>query len=390
MVPCLLSAIRSPFVPADDVFGRWHPVDLAAHIAQAAIGQAGLEAGALHELWVGCEEPVGAQGADMARAIVLTAGWPDSISGTVLDRGESSGSAALHAAAAAIDAGQVETALVLGVHSASTVNPGASALGRTYGRPCGDGPAARVADHGGLLPAPRQAEAAAVAAGIDRAVQDGWTRRSHQRRHDAASPAIAATDARPANGTAVQRGSSVITDSLRPVPLDAADLPPMFDDRGTVTSASFAPPADGVAAVVLGRSTSTGLAALIGTGRAAGHPLDPVGGLEHAVERALTTAELPVDSITTWHLSERTAAAALLAAAALQRLGVDPALVNPLGGSLAVGDAGAADDLRLTVDGLAAATPGDHIACISYGMTGAAVSVWTRAEEFSGRTTPTR
>lgn len=378
-MPFLLSATRSPFVPAGEAFGRWHPVDLAAYIANAALSHAQLDPSDIDELWVGCEEPVGAQGADMARAIVLSAAWPEHIGGTVLDRGESSGTAALHAAAAAIDSGQVGTAMVLGVHSASAVTPGASALGRNYGRPWGDGPAARVADEGGLLPAPRQAEAAATVVGIDRSAQDAWTWRSHERRTAASSPsAVVPTDARPADGTAVQRGTTIIGDTLRIMPSDLADLPPMFDRSGTVTGASIAPPADGLTAIILSRDVGSGTGRLIGTARAAGHPRDPTGGLTIAITTALHDADRTTDAITTWHLAERTAAGALLACRCLTSLGVDPDRINPQGGSLAVGDAGAADDLRLSVDGISGARRDDTVAAISYGMTGAAVSVWTR------------
>ncbi len=377
-MPFLLSATRSPFVPAGDAFGRWHPVDLAVHIANATLINAELDSAAIDEIWVGCEEPVGAQGADIARAIVVSAAWPDHIGGTVLDRGETSGTAALHAAAAAIASGQIEAAIVLGVHSASAVTPGASALGRIYGRPWGDGPAARFADEGGLLPAPRQAEATAIDTDIDRAAQDAWARRSHERRAAASPTGVVPTDARPAEGTAVQRGTAITRDSIRALPSDLADLPPMFDESGTITSASIAPPADGLSAIILSGIERSGGARLVGTARAAGNPRNPIGGLDIAVAAALRDADLTTDAITHWHLAERTAAGALLACRSLIDLGVDPERINPHGGSLAVGDAGAADDLRLSSDGISAAERGDTIAALSYGMTGAAVSVWTR------------
>lgn len=378
-MPFLLSATRSPFVPAGDAFGRWHPVDLAADIANAALRHAGLDAAAIDEVWVGCEEPVGAQGADMARAIVLSAAWPDHIGGTVLDRGETSGTAALHAAAAAITSEQIEIAMVLGVHSGSTVTPGASALGRNYGRPWGDGPATRFADTGGLLPAPRQAEAIANDLGIDRVAQDAWAWRSHEQR-SAAPPAawVVPTDALPAEGIVVQRGTTITRDSIRALPVDLASLPPMFDESGTITSASIAPPADGVSAIILSRVEGTDGAQLVSTARAAGHPRDPTGGLGIAVAAALRNAKLTTGDISSWHVAERTAAGALLACRSLTDLGADLERINPHGGSLAVGDAGAADDLRLTVDGISASNAGDTTAAVSYGMNGAAVSVWTR------------
>jgi len=72
---------RSPVAPVDDALAGWHPVDLAADVATAAIARAGLGADQVDELIVGCAEPVGAQGATVARAVVLAAGWPVALNG---------------------------------------------------------------------------------------------------------------------------------------------------------------------------------------------------------------------------------------------------------------------------------------------------------------------
>jgi len=176
----------------------------------------------------------------------------------------------------------------------------------------------------------------------------------------------------------VQRGTTIANDTIRALPIDLADLPPMFDGSGTITSASIACPADGVTAIILSRLIAGDTGRLAGTARSAGHPRDPIGGLAVAVAAALRDADLTPDAIATWHLAERTAAGALLACRCLNSFGVDPDRINPRGGSLAVGNAGAADDLRLSVDGISDSRPGDTVAAVSYGMTGAAVSVWTR------------
>ena len=82
--------------------------------------------------------------------------------------------------------GRSATAVVVGVSVASIVAPGASALGRVYGQPWGEGPATRVAEDGGLLPPPRTADATAGLLGIDRAQQDLAATRSLERRRAAA------------------------------------------------------------------------------------------------------------------------------------------------------------------------------------------------------------
>lgn len=362
-------ASRTPFTHVDGALAGWHPVDLAAELMKTIqVSDPTRLIPAVDEVFVGCAEPVGAQGANMARAAVLAAGWPDHISGLVIDRAETSGMAALHAAAAAIGSGAISSALVLGVCSASTVPPGASALARTYGRPWGDGPAARVEDEGGLLPAPAAADRAAAAAGVRREAQDEWAAGSFERRGIVASPAVTTIGARPGDGVAIQRGTAIDGDDRRDLPTDPAGMAPSFDPDGTVTGFTFAPPADGVAAVLLAAEPVG--PEIVGVGRAAGHPLDPAGGIAAAVDAA--TAEVDRADIARWEITEPTAAAALLA---IERVGVDPLLVNPAGGTLAVGDAGAAEELRLIADGIAFAPAGQLVLALSHGPTGAAATL---------------
>ena len=250
----VLAVARTAVRPVDGELAGWNPVVLAGVVGREALERAGLAAGDLDEVVVGCADPVGACGADAARAIVLAAGWPVGVGGHVVDRGETSGAAAVQAAAASIRAGQARTVLVIGLGMCSAVPPGAAALNRTYGAPWG-GVAERFAEAGGLLPGPRLAERAARAAGIGRAELDAAAEESRRRRAKAGaspSPAIVAVAAQPgdAAGRGVYRGDPVTADVLRSWG-DTAELPPAFDDDGLLTAATFAPPADGVAAVLL-------------------------------------------------------------------------------------------------------------------------------------------
>ena len=106
----ILAAVRSPFAVADGALAGWHPVDLAAEVAAVAVERAAVDPGAIDGVWVGCDEPVGAQGANVARAVVLAAGWPETIVGTVVEAAPHSGMSALAAACDAISAGRVGTA----------------------------------------------------------------------------------------------------------------------------------------------------------------------------------------------------------------------------------------------------------------------------------------
>ena len=432
MAVAVLAVARTAVRPVDGELAGWNPVVLAGVVGREALERARLAADDLDEVVVGCADPVGACGADAARAIVLAAGWPVTVGGHVIDRGETSGLAAAQAAAASIRAGQARTVLVIGVGLCSAVPPGAAALNRTYGAPWG-GVAERFAEAGGLLPGPRLAERAARAAGIGRAELDAAAEESRRRRAAAGaspSPAIVAVAAQPGDAAArgVYRGDPVAADVLRSWG-DTAELPPAFDDDGLLTAATFAPPADGVAAVLLqagkhetgspdsqpGGTTAalahTGpageaqaaenqsgppheqragttaalageahgpaatLATIAGTGRAAGDPFDPTGNVAVAVGRALPEAGVELAAVDDISVVEHDAATPMLVARAL---GIDGERINRAGGAVATGNAGAAEELRLITDGLAghAAADGRLLLTISAGPTGSVAIVW--------------
>jgi acetyl-CoA acetyltransferase len=372
---------RAPVAALDSELSGWHPVDLAALAGSEALARAQVSAGDVDEIVVGCAEPVGAQGADVARAVALAARWPSRIGGLVIDRAETSGAAALHVAADAIRAGRCARVVVLGLGMASMVPPGAGALNRAYGAPWGDGVAARMAETGGIVPAPRCAETAALRAGLDRGDLDAWADRSRDLRRNATAPAVMSVAARPGDASpAVRRGDHFTDDSLRDWG-PTADLPPLFDPAGMTTAATCAPPADSVSALVLevGRdySASTGLV-LVGSGRAAGDPHDPTGNVAASVARACGEAGIEPADVSVVETVETSAAAAILVSRALERLGSRLDRLNPMGGALATGDAGAAEELRLVVDAAGRLDPGESLLTISAGPTGSAATLWRR------------
>lgn len=390
----LRASARTAVRSLDGELAGWNPVELAGVVGREVLERAGLDAGVLDEVMVGCADPVGACGADAARAIVLAAGWPVHVGGLVVDRAETSGLTAVQTAAAAIASGQARTVLVIGLGLCSAVPPGAAALNRAYGAPWG-GVAERFAADGGLLPAPRLAERAARAAGISRTELDAGAEESRRLRAEAKArlqPAIVAVAARPGGAAdpGAYRGDPVGADALRDWG-DAADLPPVFDDDGLLTAATFAPPADAVVAVLLQASTSqprgspgrsddtahtgsaAGRATVAGIGRAAGEVFDPVGNVAAAVDQAAANAGVEMDAVDEIAVVERDAATATLVA---QALGVDRARVNRLGGALASGSPAAAEELRIVTDGVAAAAGQILLLTVSAGPVGSAAILW--------------
>lgn len=433
----LTGAARTAVRPVDAELSGWNPVELAGAVGQEVLDRTGTDPSQVDEVIVGSAELVGANGSDAARAVVLAAGWPDRIGGHGIDRAETSGAMAVQAAAAAIASGQARTVLVIGLGLASVVPPGAGAMGRTYGAPWG-GVAERLADRGGLLPPPRLAERAAAAAGITRAELDAFAEESCQRRqdHDRCRSIVAVAARFSGTRPDIRWPTPVAADRVRDLGA-VADLPPAFGDGGLLTAATFAPPADAVTALLLqssepgrfeepgrpgelgklaeperpgkpigprklakpvepgnlaepeepgmpaepgerGRLGEPETAVVVGTGRAAGDPFDPIGGVRAAVDQALGSGGLRIDDIAAVATVEPTAAAPILVGWAL---GVDLAKINRSGGTLATGDAGAAEELRLIADGLVGLKPDQHLLTISAGPTGSVATVWRRGSD---------
>jgi hypothetical protein len=150
----------------------------------------------------------------------------------------------------------------------------------------------------------------------------------------------------------------VTTDVIRSID---HELEPIFDAGGTTTALTFAPAADGVVALVLGR-TGEALGEVEMTASRAGSPLDVVS----------VRPDRDVDRLDLSAISASTALSAL----ALGEF--DPALVDIDGSTTAVGDAAAAEDLRPLVDGLHRSPAGTTGFGARVGAGASAGYVWRR------------
>ena len=101
-------------------------VPLAAHALRAIRDRNGLDAALVDDVILGCVDPVGEAGGDVARSAVFTAGFPSSVSGIQVNRYCASGLDAVNLAHAAITAGQDDLVIAGGVESMSRVGIGAA------------------------------------------------------------------------------------------------------------------------------------------------------------------------------------------------------------------------------------------------------------------------
>ena len=101
-------------------------VELATQAISAIRDRNRLDTEALDDVVMGCVDPVGEQGADIARAAVLKAGFADTVPGMQINRFCASGLDACNIAAGEIMAGQSRLAIGGGVEAMSRVPIGAS------------------------------------------------------------------------------------------------------------------------------------------------------------------------------------------------------------------------------------------------------------------------
>ncbi len=102
------------------------PMQLAVTALKAVRDRNALDTASVDDVVLGCVEPVGEQGADIARVAVLEAGYAETTAGVQINRFCASGLEACNMAAAQVMAGQSEMAIGGGVESMSRVPMGSS------------------------------------------------------------------------------------------------------------------------------------------------------------------------------------------------------------------------------------------------------------------------
>src|SRR6476661_7015311 len=339
------------------------PDDLAAAMVTAALAQLpGFDprdaVRGLDDLYLGCAEPSGEAGSNMARVVSILAGL-DNVPAATINRFCASSLQTLRMAFHAIRSGEGNAFVAAGVESVSRY-PAWTGAGETDAgthNPLFDAAAKRTAARaasntpwtdprlGGRMPdiyisMGQTAENVATSYGISRAEQDAWAVQSQNRAEAAIASGFFAREITPytrRDGTVVDRDDSpragVTLDSV-------AALQPVFRSEGTVTAGNACPLNDGAAAVVVmsdSRARELGLeplARIVSTGVSALSPeLMGMGPVE-ATQRALKQAGLTIGDIDLVELNE---AFAVQVVASARELGIDPGLLNVHGGAIALG-----------------------------------------------------
>jgi acetyl-CoA C-acetyltransferase len=118
----IVSTARTPLAKSwKGAFNMTHGAELGGHAVRAAIERAGIDGAEVEDVLMGCANPEGATGANIARQVALRAGLPVSVAGVTVNRFCASGLQTLAMAAQRVIAGEGEVYVAGGVESISCV-----------------------------------------------------------------------------------------------------------------------------------------------------------------------------------------------------------------------------------------------------------------------------
>lgn len=118
----IVSTARTPLTKAwKGAFNMTHGASLVAHVVKHAVERAGIEPDTIDDVIMGCANPEGTTGINVARQGAILAGLPVSVSGLTVNRFCSSGLQAIALGAQRIIAGEADVYVAGGVESISCV-----------------------------------------------------------------------------------------------------------------------------------------------------------------------------------------------------------------------------------------------------------------------------
>ena len=301
----IVEAVRTPIGRGkqDGALHGVHPVDLLAETLDAVVKRAGVDKRHVDDVIAGVVSPIGEQGANVGRLAALKAGFPVETPGVQLNRFCGSGQQAIHFAAQAIAAGDIELAIGCGVESMSRVPIGSDA---------GFTPEFRAGFPYQLLHQGISAEMMAERFGLSRAELDEYSARSHCLAAAAARNGWTRKELTPVNGLEADEGVRADIDLSR-----MAALKPVFKPDGVITAANSSQISDGAAAVLLAsgeKADELGLrkrARVVARVAVGTEPEIMLTGPILATQRALARTGLAVNDIDAYEINEAFASVVL-------------------------------------------------------------------------------
>jgi acetyl-CoA acyltransferase len=349
----IVEAVRTPVGKgkANGTLAHVHPVELLAHTLRTLVGRAGIDPAQIDDVIGGTVDQVAEQAMNTTRYAVLSAGFPESVPATTVDRQCGSSQQAVHFAAQGVISGAYDMVIAGGVESMSRVPMWSNVP--EGADPFGPGVAERYPE--GLVPQGVSAELIAAKWSLSRDLMDAYAVESHRKAARAWADGLFDAEVAPLEGVtrdeSVRPGTTAeILAGLKPAYYDPhfAERFPQID--WLVTAGNASPINDGASAVLITTSENAArlglrpLARLHSFAVTGSDPLLMLTGVIPATEKVLRRAGLELGDIDLFEVNEAFAAVVL---AWLQETGADPAKLNVHGGAIALGHPLGASGTRL-------------------------------------------
>ncbi len=332
----IVAAVRTAVGRSKGALSLVRADDMAADVLQEAVQRAGINKEQVDDVILGCVTQTAEQGGNIARTALLMAGFPDSVPGVTIDRQCGSSQQAVHFAAQAILAGDMDIVIAGGVESMSRVPMGTNMKNAHLGN--------RLQENYHIIHQGLSAEKIAEKWSLSKEQLNSYAYESHQRALAAIEAGSFKDEILPIE--VIQEDGTVtkVVKDEGPRAETTVDilngLKTVFQEDGVITAGNASQMSDGASAVVvmaLDKAQELGirpLAKIITRVVVGSDPTLMLTGPIEATRKALERSGLNIEDIDTYEINEAFAPVPLVW---LQEIGGDPKKLNPDGGAIALG-----------------------------------------------------
>lgn len=344
----IVEGVRTPVGRKNGLLKDIRADDLAAEALKALVKRAGLKPEMIDDVILGCVSQIGEQTGDIARVAALIAGFPIEVPGTTIDRQCGSSQQAVHFAAQAILAGDMDIVIAGGVESMSRVPIGSSYQGVGFSE--------KLTDRHEIIHQGLSAERIAEKYGFTREELDRYSFESHQKALNAQAEGRFEREIEPLDVTMSDGQLLTVAEDAGPrkeTSLEAlASLKTVFKENGVIHAGNSSQISDGAAALlIMSREKAEELGMkpkfrILARTAVGSDPALMLTGPIPATEKVLKKAGLAIEDIDVFEVNEAFAPVPL---AWLKETGANPAKLNPNGGAIALGHPLGGSGARLMV-----------------------------------------
>ncbi|WP_332645837.1 thiolase family protein [Lysinibacillus sp. 54212] len=323
----IVAAARTAVGRSRGAFADVRADDLAADVLEEVVKRAGIEKALVEDVILGCVSQTMEQGANIARTAALMAGFPIEVPGVTIDRQCGSSLQAVHFAAQAILAGDMDVIIAGGVESMSRVPMFSNMEGAHEGK--------RLQEKYEIIHQGLSAEKMAEQWNLTKEEINHFSVLSHERairageaghfQEEIVEIGDFSRDEGPRHGTTVE-----VLQGLKKV----------FKEDGVISAGNASQMSDGASAVVIMYAEKAKeleikpLAKVVARSVVGSDPTLMLTGPIEATKKVLAKAGLTMDDMDTYEVNEAFAPVPIIWA---RELGADIEKLNPDGGAIALG-----------------------------------------------------